>query len=104
MYADTLLRRLPTALHHPCVIAFYGIVVTPGSYATVIEYVRMGSLRSGLHKLRANVRRALPRLSTPVPCRARPHVDFVVASCRCCMYCTRCLAGMPCKQYRFQKV
>lgn len=40
------------SLRHPCVIAFYGIVAVPGCYATVVEYMRMGSLKSGLTRLR----------------------------------------------------
>ncbi len=43
------------SLRHPCVIAFYGIVATPGCYATVVEYMRMGSLKSGLTRLRKQV-------------------------------------------------
>lgn len=44
------------SLRHPCVIAFYGIVAVPGCYATVVEYMRMGSLKSGLTRLRKQVR------------------------------------------------
>ncbi|GLI71474.1 hypothetical protein VaNZ11_016612 [Volvox africanus] len=50
------------SLRHPCVIAFYGIVATPGCYATVVEYMKMGSLKSGLSRLRkqgANISRRL---------------------------------------------
>lgn len=44
------------ALRHPCVIACYGIVTaSPDCYATVCEYVRMGSLRRGLMKLAEQV-------------------------------------------------
>ncbi|KAK9804337.1 hypothetical protein WJX72_008076 [[Myrmecia] bisecta] len=39
-------------LRHPCVIGFYGVVVNQESPATVIEYVRGSSLRSGLTKLK----------------------------------------------------
>jgi serine/threonine protein kinase len=43
------------SMRHPCVVAFYGIVVQPGSYATVLEYVRNGSLRSGLGRIKKQV-------------------------------------------------
>ncbi|GIL91434.1 hypothetical protein Vretimale_17815 [Volvox reticuliferus] len=43
------------SLRHPCVIAFYGIVAAPGCYATVVEYMKMGSLKSGLSRLRKQV-------------------------------------------------
>lgn len=46
------------ALRHPCIIAFYGIVSSsPDCYGTVVEYVRMGSLKRGLRKLAAQVGR-----------------------------------------------
>ena len=38
-------------LSHPCVIAFYGIIVGQESPGTVIEYVRGSSLKSGLQSL-----------------------------------------------------
>jgi hypothetical protein len=41
------------------VVAFYGIVVQPGSYATVLEYVRNGSLRSSLARIKKQVGRQL---------------------------------------------
>ncbi|DBA94196.1 hypothetical protein WJX77_007431 [Trebouxia sp. C0004] len=40
------------SLRHPCIIAFYGVVVNQESPASVLEYVRGSSLRSGLQKLK----------------------------------------------------
>jgi len=40
------------ALRHPCILAFYGIVSAPGCCATVVEFMRMGSLKSALQRLR----------------------------------------------------
>lgn len=44
------------SLRHPCIIAFYGIVVSPEALGTVLEYMRHGSLRSGLQKLAKQVK------------------------------------------------
>lgn len=43
------------SLQHPCVMAFYGVVTSPGNCATVAEYICHGSLRSGLTKVKRKV-------------------------------------------------
>ena len=43
------------SLQHPCVMAFYGVVTSPGNCATVAEYICHGSLRSGLAKIKRKV-------------------------------------------------
>lgn len=45
------------SLRHPCIIAFYGVVVNCESPAEVMEYVRGGSLRNGLAMLKVRLRR-----------------------------------------------
>lgn len=40
------------SLQHPCVMAFYGVVNSPGNCATIAEYICHGSLRSGLAKIK----------------------------------------------------
>lgn len=44
------------SLRHPCVMAFYGVVTSPGNCATVAEYICHGSLRGGLQKVKRKVR------------------------------------------------
>jgi serine/threonine protein kinase len=43
------------SLQHPCVMAFYGVVISPGNCATIAEYICHGSLRSGLTKVKRKV-------------------------------------------------
>jgi serine/threonine protein kinase len=44
------------ALRHPCIIAFYGVIKEPGLVGMVVEFMRMGSLRNGLVRLKSQVR------------------------------------------------
>lgn len=48
------------SLQHPCVMAFYGVVNSPGNCATVAEYICHGSLRSGLAKIKRKVNAVEP--------------------------------------------
>jgi serine/threonine protein kinase len=43
------------SLRHPCVTAFYGVVLGGGGLGMVLEYVKMGSLSCGLRKLKEQV-------------------------------------------------
>ena len=45
------------SLRHPCIITLYGIIDEAGSCAMAVEFMRMGSLRSGMKLLQAQVRR-----------------------------------------------
>ncbi|GAX83856.1 hypothetical protein CEUSTIGMA_g11281.t1 [Chlamydomonas eustigma] len=56
---DTLLCMDPfdeaqmlASLRHPCIVTLYGIVVEPGCCAMAVEFMRMGSLKSGLKQLK----------------------------------------------------
>ncbi|KAK9867004.1 hypothetical protein WJX84_008904 [Apatococcus fuscideae] len=49
MYGEA---EMLAALRHPCVIAIYGLVVNQEAPASVIEYVRGGSLKGGLQRLK----------------------------------------------------
>ena len=44
------------SLRHPCIITLYGIIDEAGSCAMAVEFMRMGSLRSGMKLLQAQVR------------------------------------------------
>lgn len=60
------------SLQHPCVMAFYGVVTSPGNCATVAEYICHGSLRSGLAKIKRKV---------------RSHVRFEFVGCSALLVC-----------------
>ncbi|GIL91433.1 hypothetical protein Vretimale_17815 [Volvox reticuliferus] len=79
------------SLRHPCVIAFYGIVAAPGCYATVVEYMKMGSLKSGLSRLRKQAARGMEYLHS----QYLVHFDlkwgrFNAAQCNHCVALKRC--------------
>ncbi|GLC67062.1 hypothetical protein PLESTF_000510900 [Pleodorina starrii] len=65
------------SLRHPCVIAFYGIVTAPGCYATVVEYLRMGSLKSGLSRLRKQGADISRRLRAAIALQAARGMEYL---------------------------
>ncbi|KAG2487029.1 hypothetical protein HYH03_014275 [Edaphochlamys debaryana] len=65
------------SLRHPCVIAFYGIVTAPGAYATVVEFLRMGSLKSGLTRLRKQGADISKRLRVAIALQAARGMEYL---------------------------
>ncbi|GFR48701.1 hypothetical protein Agub_g10657, partial [Astrephomene gubernaculifera] len=65
------------SLRHPCILAFYGVLLGAGCCGTVVEYMRGGSLRGGLSRLRKQGIEISGRLRVAIALQAARGMEYL---------------------------